>query len=100
MLRQRYEYARAKNPYLFHSSQPTLQATFSQPQSLYGANSQGERNSNPGVVQAVARAKGVDGAHADGIDDEVADAVRQHQLVERGVGEPRRDVVHLAGGIR
>ena len=46
------EYARAKNPYLFHSSQPTLQATFSQPQSLYGANSQGERNSNPGVVQA------------------------------------------------
>ena len=46
------EYARAKNPYLFHSSQPTLQATFSQPVSLYGANSQGERNSNPGVVQA------------------------------------------------
>ena len=42
-IQQICDYARARNPYLFHTAVPTLQAEFSAPVSTYGADANGAR---------------------------------------------------------
>ena len=42
-IQQICDYARARNPYLFHAAVPTLQAEFSAPVSTYGADASGAR---------------------------------------------------------